>query len=203
MFEKKGLKYSLLDDKGDKIGVPIKASAIYGKPTLTFLEKKFEENEPKRKLLKEHTQNKIDEVFAGNLMLSRASFKDNLEQRGIGVVFRENEKGFIYGITYVDNFTKCVFNGSDLGKQYSAAAIKERLGDHTLELSKAIVQPSNQTFPSHNRNENISSKQTAAEANDKSVPNSIVEKIINPGKEFDFIPWQLKKKRKRKKKMNL
>ncbi len=35
-------------------------------------------------------------------------------------------EGPIYGITYVDFKTKCVFNGSDLGKEYGAKAILER-----------------------------------------------------------------------------
>ena len=41
MFMKGGLVYSLLDEKGNRIGVPIKASRIYGKPILKNLEKLF------------------------------------------------------------------------------------------------------------------------------------------------------------------
>ncbi len=40
---------------------------------------------------------------------------------------RKNGNGQIYGLTFVDNQTKCVFNGSDLGKDYSAAAVQSRL----------------------------------------------------------------------------
>ncbi len=39
IFLKRGLVYRVLDEKGNKIGVPIKASSIYSKPTLYFLEK--------------------------------------------------------------------------------------------------------------------------------------------------------------------
>jgi hypothetical protein len=45
MFQGKGLVYSVLDEVGNKIGTPIKASAFYNKPTLPFLEHKFKENE--------------------------------------------------------------------------------------------------------------------------------------------------------------
>ena len=38
IFKKYGLVYRILDEKGNKIGVPIKASSIYSKPTLTYLE---------------------------------------------------------------------------------------------------------------------------------------------------------------------
>jgi len=51
MFEKNGLQYSLLDKKGVMVGVPIKASSIYGSPTLARLEGKFQEgNKNKRSL---------------------------------------------------------------------------------------------------------------------------------------------------------
>jgi hypothetical protein len=35
-------------------------------------------------------------------------------------------QGYTYGITYIDNHNKTVFNGSDLGKAYSAKAILDR-----------------------------------------------------------------------------
>jgi hypothetical protein len=39
-----GLIYQALDDQGKRVGVPIKASDIYNKPTLKFLEKQFAKN---------------------------------------------------------------------------------------------------------------------------------------------------------------
>jgi hypothetical protein len=42
MFEKNGLRFSLLDSKGNKVGVPIKASALYSKPTMKTLQNVFE-----------------------------------------------------------------------------------------------------------------------------------------------------------------
>lgn len=54
-------------------------------------------------------------------------------------MLRQNNEGIIYGLTYVDHKTKCVFNGSDLGKQYSANGIQERCNQnstyHTREVS--------------------------------------------------------------------
>ncbi len=44
-------------------------------------------------------------------------------------MIRENAEGRIYGITFVDHRTKCVFNGSDLGKPYSANGIVNRLSE--------------------------------------------------------------------------
>ncbi len=59
-----------------------------------------------------------------------------LQKENIQVVLRQNEKGVIYGITYVDHRSKCVFNGSHLGKQYSANAIQQRCGAGQLIVQK-------------------------------------------------------------------
>lgn len=49
MYTRGGLIYWVLDRQGNKTGVPIKASNIYGKPTLKTLETKFRLNEQLRK----------------------------------------------------------------------------------------------------------------------------------------------------------
>ncbi len=46
---------------------------------------------------------------------------------GIQVVFRQNEDRRLYGVTFVDHRSKSVFNGSDLGKPYSAVMLADRL----------------------------------------------------------------------------
>lgn len=48
MYEKGGLVYHILD-QGNKVGVPIKASSIYTKPTLKKLKEEFEINKERRK----------------------------------------------------------------------------------------------------------------------------------------------------------
>jgi hypothetical protein len=41
------------------------------------------------------------------------------------VVYRKNEDGQVYGITFTDHHKKMVFNGSDLGKAFSAKALTD------------------------------------------------------------------------------
>jgi hypothetical protein len=43
-----------------------------------------------------------------------------LKGRGIDVVFRENDEKRIYGVTFIDHNSKEVYNGSRLGKEFSA-----------------------------------------------------------------------------------
>jgi hypothetical protein len=65
----------------------------------------------------------------------------SLQKENIQVVLRQNEQGLIYGITYVDHHTRCVHNGSDLGKQYSAKEIQERCNPkQTQRLLQSVRQ---------------------------------------------------------------
>ena len=142
MFRRMGLVYSVIDENGERIGVPIKASMLAGKPILTEIEKKFSRNKEKRKIFRAPLKKSIDEVFKRYQQLSRARFVKDLENKGIATVFRKNPEWLIYGITFIDHANRCVFNGSDLGKSYSAKMILERLSqtDKPLALEQPITK---------------------------------------------------------------
>ncbi len=123
----KGLTYRILDERGNKVGVPIKASSFFMKPTLKLLESKYAENEALRQPFKRRLAVEIEYSLVKNPR-SILGFSENLSRAGINLVLRQNSDGLIYGMTYVDIKTKSVFNGSDLGKEYSAKGILERLG---------------------------------------------------------------------------
>ncbi|MBL7858174.1 MAG: relaxase/mobilization nuclease domain-containing protein [Cyclobacteriaceae bacterium] len=127
MFAQGGLVYSLVDANGKRIGIPVKASSIYGKPTLKFLEKQFRLNEVLRQPFKDPLKLKIDQIISNTKNRNRFQFIDSIRKEGVEVKFRINAEGRTYGITFIDNHTKVVFNGSALGKAYSANAILERL----------------------------------------------------------------------------
>jgi hypothetical protein len=137
IFQGKGLVYRILDENGKPIGVPIKASDFYNKPTLKFLEGKFVPSPTGQTSAKSRVKNAIDMAFLGT-QLSLTEMESILKKDGINTVFRKNNEGLLYGITYVDHTTKCVFNGSALGKQYSAKAIQERCASISLEKRKTI-----------------------------------------------------------------
>jgi hypothetical protein len=137
-----GLVYHILNNKGEKLGVPIKASLIYNKPTLTFLQEKFSQNEALRQHHKMHLKNAVDysiKTAPGPLNLDR--LESRLREEGVQLVIRQNKEGRIYGITYVDHKSKCVFNGSDLGKPYAAAGLLQRLDrdDQKITQKQKIV----------------------------------------------------------------
>jgi len=93
---------------------------------LDNLDKKFVLNELGREPLKQRTKNAIDECLQ-SAPDSMKNLVADLEQKQIYTVLRKNAEGRLYGITFADNQNKCVFNGSDLGKGYSAVALQSRL----------------------------------------------------------------------------
>jgi hypothetical protein len=126
LFDNRGLLYRVLTNKGEYAGIPIKASQIYNKPTLDYLEHRFVENQQSKQGHQVRVKNAIDLYFKTNRTHSIDDLMQTLQNGGIHIILRQNESGMIYGITYVDHHTKCVFNGSDLGKAYSAKQVQER-----------------------------------------------------------------------------
>ena len=51
---------------------------------------------------------------------SREQLVTDLKAKGIGVLFRQNDTGRIYGVTFIDHESHTVLNGSRLGKEFSA-----------------------------------------------------------------------------------
>jgi hypothetical protein len=142
MYKNKGLIYTLLDKQGQPVGIPIKASTFYSKPTLRNLEKKFERGKKKRQPYAADLKQRIDRVFAGYQRITKGTFIKDMQQQGVAVLFRTNEQGFTYGATFIDHKNKTVFNGSDIGREYSAKKLMERFSttDKPNEQAQSIKQ---------------------------------------------------------------
>lgn len=190
IYQHNGLLYRILDEQSNAIGVPIKASSFYNKPTLKYLEERFLINDAARQSHKSRVKNAIDLSLLKQPKHSLQSLIKALNKEGINTVLRQNAEGIIYGVTYVDHRTKCVFNGSVLGKQYSAKAILERcnelqkapvqIDDIVKQLSfKPMVQGEQQAISTafHNKND-IDLLETLLQAEQISgyVPNQLIKK---------------------------
>ena len=202
IYRHRGLVYRVLDDNGNKIGVPIKASLINSQPTLNNLEKIFLTNAGKRDPFKGSLKKVIDEALAqkpGSLN----EFTQWLQQKNVFTLLRQNTEGRIYGITFVDNQNKIVFNGSQLGKQYSVARLQQQIISAAEEKPLAGIT-SVRTKDDGNQNETISllkGREASSDINETSVRNSpLLDKLISPKKLQEFGPYKLLKKKRRKKK---
>ncbi|WP_159798918.1 relaxase/mobilization nuclease domain-containing protein [Flavobacterium sp. MK4S-17] len=122
----KGLYYRIINSYGQPVGVPIKASLFYNRPTLARLEGKFARNKIAGKVHTARIKNMIDHLAAAKVKPSLEGLESALAKEGVIMVQRRNSQGFLYGLTYVDHKTGAVFNGSALGKSYSAKEMQER-----------------------------------------------------------------------------
>ncbi|MEA9414311.1 relaxase/mobilization nuclease domain-containing protein [Flavobacterium sp. PL02] len=206
IFKAKGLVYRILDDDGKSIGVPIKASDFYYTPTLKFLEKKFISNATTKTSDKSRIKNVIDKAFLRTKM-SMTELVVLLEKEGINTVFRKNAEGLLYGITYVDHTTKCVFNGSALGKEYSAKAIQDRCTSIRLVEQKTTdsntEKSQNITFETPN-SEIMATLFGSDFQNNKYVGSNTLMRqlaaiLTESQQTANYIPNQLKGKKKKKK----
>lgn len=198
IYKNRGLVYRILDADGNKVGVPIKASSIGCKPILANLEKKYSTNEPSKEPLKQRTRTALDNCLA----VSPKSMKDlvkALEQQQVYTVLRQNAEGRLYGITFVDNQTKCVFNGSDLGKGYSAVAIQCRLvatNENTLNQDEPNTGSSSGSL----QKENLNQKQQEKTLTPPSKSEGVLDLLLSTKEQYDNVPGSLMKKKRKKKK---
>jgi hypothetical protein len=127
-----GLLYRIISENGEPLGVPIKASLFHNSPTLKRLEVKFAKNRITGGQHKARIKNAIDGLSLpeGQKNLSNAISK--LASQGITVVKRQNDEGRIFGLTYIDHQSGAVFNGSAIGKAYSAKAMLSRFPDRLI-----------------------------------------------------------------------
>ena len=196
MYQKKGLIYSLLDAKGNKVGVSIKSSSLYTKPTLAWLEKQFAQHKENRVEFKPEVKVRIDKALNTGKH-NEQTFTESLKKQGVAVVFRRSDGGQIYGITFVDHNSKTVFNGSDLGKTYTAKAITDqfRQGQSLKETIK--------TLQSTAENDQKTSNRLSSSDKPEQIPlaQNPLETLLKPAHDYGaFLP---KRKRRKKKKLSI
>lgn len=108
----------------------------------------------------------------------------------------------MYGITFVDNQSKVVFNGSDLGKGYSAAALQSRLA---IGNEKPLIQDEAKSGGSGGamKNETGMHKQQDKTINLTAKTDSPLDVLLSTKEQYDNTPYSLLKKKRKKKKPNL
>jgi len=148
-FIQGGLVYRALEN-GKPVGIGIKASLLYNKPTVKYLQEKFILNSPLKQQpygkpgqstkIKPATKlrNAIDLAFKRGGINSVEELSNALKKDNIHLHVWQNENGLMYGMTFVDHNTKCVFNGRKLGDSYSAHAIQQRCTPSILQRIQKV-----------------------------------------------------------------
>ena len=145
---KEGLVYSALDASGTKIGNPFKASLFGKQAGLIALRSHFEKSKAVNSEIKVKTSQIIS--TAQTITSNEKDFIDYLIDHGINTVIRRNEQGRLYGITFVDHNIGNVFNGSHLGKEFSANIFHELFSGKNLNEDEKTDLLASQKFPLSN-----------------------------------------------------
>lgn len=133
-----GLVYSALDSKGEKVGKPIKASAIGKSVGYEAMQSRLNYS---IKYMKEHKVFNSPKVVIQSAIdnySDRKSLLNDLSKNGLSIVFRENKEGRIYGATFIDHQSRCVFNGSKMGEEFSTNVFNGLFKDESQTKQQVI-----------------------------------------------------------------
>ena len=136
-----GIMYGALDDDGQQVGTPFKSSKFGKVFSYEALQKKFAASveKVKKDKLAEKTRQKI--IKAMQDIDTKEDFAHRLKEADIEVIYRINPEGHLYGITFIDHTIRTVFNGSRLGKAFSANVFNELFNNPDADRDKLIPQP--------------------------------------------------------------
>lgn len=125
-----GLVYVPTDDKGNKVSTPIHASDIGRGVGYTAIQNRMQKSKQDIKPLIPTIRRKVLEVMHTSPN-TEEKLRQRLEEQGLRVFIRKNDNGRIYGITFIDDERGVAFNGSRLGKGYSANVFNAYLSNPT------------------------------------------------------------------------
>ncbi|WEK21317.1 MAG: relaxase/mobilization nuclease domain-containing protein [Candidatus Pedobacter colombiensis] len=206
IYQHKGLIYHVLNAQGEPVGVPVKASSFHNNPGLKFLQERYLKNDVHRQQHKEKVKNTIDMLLLRNPKISLEQLVQKLKTGGIHTALRQNSDGVLYGLTYVDHRTKCVFNGSALGKKYSAKGMMERL-ENAFNKAKEQEQKPQFLPPSKDHSAPVTDKtrhenpsMPADQGEETNNEKGLVESLMQYEYSTQNVPYEWKKKKKKRKK---
>jgi hypothetical protein len=164
MYQSRGLYYRMINERGVKIGAPIKASSLDNKPTLDYLEQRYLANQLTRQQHLKRVQDKVTIATSIGNTASLQTWKEDLSRDGVEVVtlrmpvrrkhapIGEGHPEYAgprpqfdgHGFYYVDFKRRAVLRDTDLGPEYTAESILRKTGldkqlhrlalNHKLEL---------------------------------------------------------------------
>ena len=157
-----GIMYGALDDSGQQAGTPFKSSKFGKAFGYEALQKKFAASveKVKRDNLSERTRKEVVKTMQG--ISTKEDFARRLKEADIEVIYRINPDGRLYGITFIDHVGRTVFNGSRLGKPFTANVFNELFNNPDADRKRLIPAPE-QEASQQERDTQAEEKQEGAE----------------------------------------
>jgi hypothetical protein len=190
-----GIVYSATDDTSKTVSNPFKSS-LFGKSFgYEGLNRRMARNEKAFKEGKYAPMIRGDIAAVMRTARNRDDFVRKLRDRGIDTVFRTNDAGRLYGATFIDHNRKEVYNGSALGKEFSANVF------HKLFNETQPEQPDNTTKETiRSGQENFSFSPPDRETALEQFLGIFDISFIPDGRDYEEEAFQRQMKRRRKKK---
>ena len=140
-----GIVYSATNDKGEKQGNPFKSSSLGKSVGYEAIQRHIKKSakDIQDKNLKERIRRTVAAVIQS--AHSREQLITELKAKGIDVLFRQNDTGRIYGVTFIDHESRTVLNGSRLGKDFSANVFNELFNNPDADRTRLIPPPEQDT----------------------------------------------------------
>lgn len=136
-----GLLYIPLKENRERAGHPFKAS-LFGKGAgLPALDLHFAKCKEDLKDNRAKAILKTAITIAVQSTNNEKDFKKQLAKQGINTVVRRNDTGRVYGVTFIDHNSKTVWNGSRLGKEFSANPFNDYWNHNIKPGIKELEEP--------------------------------------------------------------
>lgn len=190
--EYEGIIYGVLDEKGQRVGKPIKASRIGQDVGYKALLKKYTQGKAWVKENRTALQPLRDVIMqAMNSSHTPEEFAAKIAPASLSVTFHRSEQadGRIYGVTFIDHRNDIVINGSRLDKAFAANRFEKLFNPDGQRQAEAIEkEPSHSIRHTHN-----------IERSEDGILSDIFDTMLDAATEPD--QWeeiQMKKRRKKK-----
>ncbi|WP_060873530.1 conjugal transfer protein MobB [Myroides odoratus] len=202
---KQGLVYFALNEKGEKVSNPFKASLFGKNASYQELEKHFKKSKEtlQKSTTKANLKHTIEIVL--NATNSQKEFKEELLNQGINAIIIQNKGNRIYGVTFIDHNSKSVYKGSDLNKELSANRLNEKWSRTEEQINSTIKTQSQEIFKKHMDSKEIELHSIFEYLDTDSISFNTTEYIslfnlLDNHQEVDYDELMFEQKIKRKKK---
>ncbi|MFX1707165.1 relaxase/mobilization nuclease domain-containing protein [Chitinophaga sp. CC14] len=215
MYRKNGLIYHLIGPAGTPAGKPIRSSLLTVEATLKDLQKYFTAKADFSPQQLSRIKNAVDLALKTKPPPSLTELSTQLNKQNIKIVVLKNKARQIYGISYVDNKSRCALNGGDLGPAYSANAVQQRCKAEIIpqDLVNEALKPSLSQLTAQAPGRRDGLKNDAPAANEQfqfSSPSGtedhdekgLFEILVAPEDVYEPLPYELRRRKKKKKKKN-